>query len=235
MARLTGMSTGMKANAEGLGRRLIARFPALEDIAPRSRQQLLDLGTLKGLEPKQILAREGALCVYLPLVFEGGLRVYKSSEAGREITLYRIAPGESCVLTATCIMNGSGFPALAEAEEATELLLVPARLFIRLVDEDARWRRFVFGLYARRLDSVLALVEEVAFRRVDERLASYLLARSVDAGGRVQKTHAQIAAELGTSREVVTRILKDFELRGLIATRRGRIEILRPEGFGQPL
>jgi CRP/FNR family transcriptional regulator len=208
---------------------LLEAFPILSGLSPRSREPLLSQSVHRSLPPGEILVRAGRECSYLPLVLTGTLRIYKANEAGREFTLYRIEPGESCILTATCILSGGIFPAIAEAEVATEVLLIPARLFARLVEEDADWRRFVFGLYSRRLDDVLALVEEVAFQHVDMRIASHLLARASKSGSVVRQTHARIASELGTSREVVTRILKDFEAQGLVATRRGAIDILRPQ------
>ncbi len=192
------------------------------------RQILTARGIRKTIADGEVLVSEGTACSYLPLVLKGTLRIFKNSEAGRELTLYRIEEGESCVLTATCILNGGSFPAIAVAEGETEVLLVPSRLLTSLVEENAEWRAFVFGLYARRLEGVLALVEEVAFRHMDARLASLLLRRS-EGQPSVDMTHARIASELGTSREVVTRILRDFESEGLIVTRRGGIGILSAE------
>ena len=182
-----------------------------------------------------MLVRPGNECAYLPFVLKGALRIYKTSETGKELTLYRIEEGESCILTATCILSGGSFPAMAEAEGATEVMLLPARLLVSLVEEHAEWRKFVFGLYSQRLEIVLALVEEVAFHHVDARIAAYLVRTAGSRQKVVDRTHAEIASELGTSREVVTRILKDFESAGLIATLRGRIRILKPadlEGKG---
>ncbi len=203
------------------------RFP--EAIPAALRETLAANGIRKVIGDGEILVRAGTECVYLPLVLRGTLRIFKNSETGRELTLYRIEEGESCVLTATCILNGGSFPAIAVAEGETEVLLVPSRLLTRLVEQSPQWRAFVFGLYARRLEGVLALVEEVAFQHMDARLASLLLRRAEERDGTVSMTHARIASELGTSREVVTRILKDFEAGGLIVTRRGGIGILKPE------
>ena len=161
-------------------------------------------------------------------MLKGTLRIYKTSETGKELTLYRIEQGESCILTATCILSGGSFPATAEAEGATEVMLVPSRLLESLVEEHGEWRKFVFGLYSQRLEVVLALVEEVAFHHVDARIAAYLIKTARGRQNVVDRTHAEIASEIGTSREVVTRILKDFESSGLIATLRGRIRILKP-------
>jgi CRP/FNR family transcriptional regulator len=185
----------------------------------------------KSLDDGDVLVRDGKECAYLPIVLKGTLRVFKNSETGKELTLYRIAPGESCILTATCILNNGSFPATAVAEGDTDVLLVPSKLLSRLVDESAQWRRFVFGLYAKRLEIVLALVEEVAFHHIDSRIAAFLLRLASGRSGFVRTTHVKIASELGTSREVVTRILKDFEAEGLIVTRRGNVEIVRPDGL----
>jgi CRP/FNR family transcriptional regulator len=201
-------------------------FPFLQSIPPRSREVFLTQAVRKSLANKQVLVRDGNECAYLPFVLEGTLRVFKISETGKELTLYRIERGESCILTATCILNGNRFPAIAEAEQRTEVLLVPARLLVRFVEEYAEWRRFVFSLYSKRLEIVLSLVEEVAFHHVDMRIAAYLLKSAKGHQGIVSRTHAEIASELGTSREVVTRILRDFEADGLIQTLRGKIKIL---------
>jgi CRP/FNR family transcriptional regulator, anaerobic regulatory protein len=170
----------------------------------------------------------GSECVYLPFVLDGSLRIYKVSETGKEMTLYRIEQGESCILSATCILNGGSFPATAKAERETQILLLPAPLLNRLVESDAACRRFIFDQYARRLNAVLSLVEEVTFHHMDMRIAAFLLKNATENGAAVSRTHSEIAAELGTSREVVTRILADFEIDRVISTSRGRISILKP-------
>jgi CRP/FNR family transcriptional regulator len=210
---------------------LLQAFPFLKTVPAASREAFLAAVLGKELDDRQVLVSGGAECAYLPLVLEGALRVYKTSQSGRELTLYRIERGESCILTATCILTAGGFPAIAQSEGRSVVALAPARLISRLVEEHAEWRRFVFGLYAKRLDMMLTLVEEVAFNHVDSRIASYLL-KSAD-GQTVGRTHAEIASELGTSREVVSRILKDFEAAGLVDTLRGRIRILGSEGLRQ--
>jgi CRP/FNR family transcriptional regulator, anaerobic regulatory protein len=212
-----------------LHERLIETFPFFSTLPPRSRDAILSKAVGKKLAHKQVLASGGAECAYLPFVLDGTLRIYKASESGREITLYRIERGESCVLSATCILNGGGFPAIAEAEGDTEVALLPARLFTRLVEDNVLWRRFMFDLYAKRLENVLTLVDEVAFHHMDSRLAAHLVRQAGTRQKVVTMTHGEIAAELGTSREVVTRILSDFEADGLIATSRGRIRIHKPD------
>lgn len=205
-------------------------FPVLAALPAAVQRDMLARAVRRRLNDGQGLVSAGATCTHLPLVLEGSLRVFAMSGSGREITLYRIGRGESCVLSATCIVRGDRFPAIAAAEGTADVLLVPADVAARMVEEQPAWRRFVFDLYARRLGEVLTLIEEVAFQRVDERLAAHLLARA-PGGGPVLTTHAAIADELGTSREVVTRILADFEARGLVSLHRGHIDVSRPAGL----
>jgi CRP/FNR family transcriptional regulator, anaerobic regulatory protein len=214
-------------------KRILGAFPIFAALPPKTREALLSNAVTKKLESKQVLVRDGGECRYLPFVVEGTLRLYKTSPAGREITLYRIQKGESCILSATCILNEGSFPAIAEAEGPTEVLLVPSQVIAEYVDDNPDWRRFLFGLYAKRLDEVLTLVDEVAFHHMDSRLAAWLVRHSAGSPGTVGATHGQIADELGTSREVVTRILADFEADGLIETSRGRVRLSRPEGLRQ--
>lgn len=216
----------------GLQDRVMQAFPSIQTLPEPSKRLLFSQAVRRSLDHKQVLVSGGNECAYLPLVLEGCLRIYKVSEAGRELTLYRIERGESCILTTTCILNGGSFPAVAEAEGSTEVVLVPARLLLRLFDQDEHWRRFIFGLYSKRLEMVLALVEEVAFHHVDARVAAYLARGAQGPEHLVEKTHGEIASELGTSREVVTRILRDLEAQGLVATMRGKIKVLRPEDLG---
>ncbi len=203
-------------------------FPFIATLPARLREALGAQSIRKTLENRQVLVSGGSECAYLPFVLGGALRIYKVSEAGKEVTLYRIEQGESCILSATCILNGGSFPAIAEAEGHTQILLLPAPLFNRLVEEDAACRHFIFDQYARRLDAVLMLVEEVTFHHMDMRIAAFLLRHINENGAAVSRTHGEIAAELGTSREVVTRILSDFEIDKMISTSRGRIAILKP-------
>ncbi|HUJ76113.1 MAG TPA: Crp/Fnr family transcriptional regulator [bacterium] len=205
--------------------RLLQAFPFLRDVPPRSLEELRGQAVHRSLAHKEILVRDGRECAYLPFVLQGALRVYKASDTGKELTFYRIEKGESCILTTTCILSGGIFPAIAEAEGATEVLLVPSKMLLRLVDESPHWRRFVFSQFTQRLTSALTLVEEVAFRHVDDRLAAFLV-RAAGAGSTVRRTHGGLADELGTSREVVSRILKDFESAGIVTISRGSIRIL---------
>ncbi|WP_078486100.1 Crp/Fnr family transcriptional regulator [Solemya velesiana gill symbiont] len=168
---------------------------------------------------------EGSRCSHLTLVISGTARVYKLGENGREITLYRVDPGESCILTASCILSNQPFPAFAVSESPMEAALIPAPEVNQWLAYSEAWRQYVFGLISRRLSNIINVVEEVVFRRMDRRIADYLLKRVSNDEERLQITHQEIASDLGTSGEVVSRILKDLETSELIHTTRGTIEI----------
>ena len=203
--------------------RLAELFPGLN--RPELAGRLLASASRLSLPAGHSICREGNSCTHLPLVLSGTARVYKLGESGRVITLYRIGPGESCILTASCILSGRHFPALAATETALEVLAVPAPLVLEWLASSADWRAYVFGLVAQRLAEVISVVEDVAFRRMDQRLADHLLF-AADSGTTLAATHQQIADDLGSSREVVSRVLKDFEQRGLVTLGRGQLQIL---------
>jgi CRP/FNR family transcriptional regulator len=173
---------------------------------------------------------EGDSIDAIALLLSGVVRVYKIGETGREITLYRFGHGESCILTANAILSQGSFPAIATVEKNAEAVLVPAESFRGWVSRYEPWRDFVFDLFAQRLASVIAVVEEVAFRRMDGRVAALLLHRG-EMQNPLHITHQEIASELGSSREVISRLLEDFDARGVIRTQRGMIEILDFEGL----
>lgn len=168
---------------------------------------------------------EGDRVDAIALLVSGVVRVYKIGETGREITLYRFGSGESCILTANAILRNQLFSAIATVEQDAEAVMIPAGTFRDWVRRHERWLEFVLDLLSQRLSSLVEVVEEVAFRRMDFRVAGLLLERS-----RTQNplniTHQEIAAELGSSREVISRILENLTRRGLIRLGRGTIEII---------
>jgi CRP/FNR family transcriptional regulator, anaerobic regulatory protein len=174
---------------------------------------------------------EGQQCAHLAMVMDGVGRVYKLSPSGREITLYRINSGESCVLTASCIMSQNTFPAMAATETAVSAILVSPKNVREWFCKDPQWQKFIFGLLSYRLNDIISVVEEVAFKRIDVRIAEQIV-RNLGQGNRVmQKTHAELAADVGSSREVISRILKDFAERGLVNLTRGSIEVIDVESI----
>lgn len=169
----------------------------------------------------------GQACPGFPVLLEGSVRVGLASPDGRQLELYRVEPGEVCVVSATCLFAGRTSMAVGEARSATRLRLISPADFEQLCEQDAEVRRYVMGLLAERMAELFALVEAVAFQRLDQRLAALLLAR----GPVLAQTHQQLAAELGTVREIVTRLLRRFERDGLLRLGRERIELLDRAGL----
>jgi len=166
----------------------------------------------------------------IALLLSGVVRVYKIGETGREITLYRFGLGESCILSANAIMSEKSFPAIATVEEDAEAVMIPADVFREWVNKYELWREFVFELLSERLSTVMTVVDEVVFKRMDRRVASFLL-NQAQVQNPMRVTHQEIAAELGSSREVISRILEDFSKEGSIESSRGTIEVLDFEGL----
>lgn len=206
-----------------LREKIFKLFPLFGKAEAEVKAELFEHGKLAELPADQFLCLEGNKCSCIPLVLEGRARVYKLSEAGREITLYRVEPGQSCIMTASCILSGVEFPAFAATETQVEAIVIPPDILHRWVNQYEVWRQFLCSMLASRLSEVIAVVEEVAFQRVDTRTAEYLL-QSAGADGAIKKTHLDIATDIGTSREVVSRILKEFEHKGLITLARGEIQ-----------
>jgi CRP/FNR family transcriptional regulator len=213
-------------------RRLRDNFPFLVGAPPSLADRLVAAGTRVSLPAGHHICREGDPCAHLAMVLSGTARVYKLGETGREITLYRVEPSQTCILTAACILSDRAFPAFASCETDVEALAIPATAVRDWLVTSAEWRGFIFELVALRLATVISVIEEVAFRRMDRRVAEYLL-RGAPRTTVVATTHQQMAYELGTSREVVSRILKELEQRGLVAVGRGRIAIVDPGGLRQ--
>jgi CRP/FNR family transcriptional regulator len=212
--------------------RMVRLFPWLRTAEPRLVHELREAAHLARIPPGRDVFAEGDGVEALALLLSGAVRVYKVAETGREITLYRFGAGESCILTANAILSQQTFPAIATVEQEAEAVLIPAAVFRDWVRRYDPWREFLFDLLAQRLASVMELVEEVAFRRLDGRIAGLLLAYS-RRGHTVTITHQQIAAELGSSREVVSRVLAHLADEGLIRQRRGSITILDAQALAR--
>ena len=173
-----------------------------------------------------VLFDEHATCGGFPFVISGALRVVKASASGRELPLYRVLPGESCIITSSCLLGHAAYNARGVAVAPTRLAVMPPPLFEALL-AFAPFRAFVFQLFAERMAELMQLVEEVAFRKLDQRLAGQLLGK----GRVVRATHRELAEDLGSVREIVSRLLKGFAEQGLVRLGREEIEILDAAGL----
>jgi CRP/FNR family transcriptional regulator len=201
--------------------RLLDLYPALAALPADVRDSVLATEAQQvKVPPGSVLFEEGAPCRGFPLVLRGAVRVARGSAGGRSIELYRVTPGELCVVSTSCLFGSRPLNAHGDTTEATDLVLLSPRGFERWVAFEP-FRRHVFGVFADRLSDLMSLAEAVAFQRLDQRLAAALLGH----GSQLRLTHQALADELGTARENVTRLLKRFEIAGWVVLGRERIDI----------
>ncbi len=210
--------------------RIVQALPILEHADPGLLREFQQTASFARIPRGRDVFIEGDQVDAIALLISGVVRVYKIGETGREITLYRFGNGESCILTANAILSQKSFPAVATVEKEAEAVMIPADTFRDWVRRYDLWREFVFELLSQRLSSVMEIVEEVAFHRLDVRVASLLTGRGLREDP-IRITHQEIAAELGSSREVVSRILEDFSAQGMVEVSRGSIKILEREAL----
>jgi len=202
-------------------------FPVLEKASDPAWQQAAAKVQLADVPRGAVLFRDGDVCAGYVMVVEGSVRVQKIDPEGREIVLYRVEQGQTCMLTTTCLLGGQAYPAEGIAETNVSLAILPTDAFDAAMAASESFRRFIFAAIGIRISDLMLLIEDVAFGRMDQRLARLLVTRSShEKGATLTYTHQGLATELGTAREVVSRLLKDFERRHLVELRRGQIEVL---------
>ena len=199
-------------------------FPLLARLDAESQQIFAASARIMTIPAGTVLFQDGTACANYLLVIEGSVRVQKVAENGREIVLYRVESGQSCVLTTNCLISHSDYAAEGVTESEVRGLALPAAAFRHLLARSEPFRDFVFSAYASRIADLLMLIEEVAFGRIDVRLAAWL-SQHGGHDGLIRATHQDIATELGTAREVVSRQLKEFERRGWVELGRGRVQL----------
>ncbi len=204
-----------------------------ESLSPELRKLAESQCQLMALEPGQVVFRAGDPCSGLPVVLAGSVKVQMTGASGNGIVLYRMGQNDMCTLSIGCLMTGVGYRAEAIAEEPSQALLVPRPLFDRMMAESKDFRGRVLASYGKRLDDLMLLVEEVAFQRMDQRLEEWL--QKHRGSGSILITHQELAVELGTAREVVSRLLKELERQGRLRLGRGKIELLAEPMKNSPL
>lgn len=202
----------------------LSHFPALAALTAHSLSELTKAARVIHARAGSRLFEPRQLPTAYLLALSGSIRVQKTSETGREMVLYRVGAGESCVLTTACLIGEEVYEAEAIAETDIEAISLPRAAFDALVAEDAAFRRFVFTSFGVRMTELLRLIDDVAFARIDTRLAHKLVELSAP-GGTITMTQQQLAAELGSAREVVSRQLQEFQRHGWIGLARGTITI----------
>lgn len=208
----------------------IENFSGLGQLEESVRRTLVDRSRIIKVPKDTVVFGPGKAPDNLLLLLDGTLRVQQVSESGREIVLYRVHAGESCVLTTACLLAYEEYSAEGITETDVQAVAIPKTVFDDLIAQSAEFRRFVFTAYSRRITDLFLVIEEVAFRRVDIRLAQKLLELAGREGG-VHATHQQLATELGTAREVVSRLLQEFQRRGWVVLSRGSVELVDQPGL----
>ena len=201
-----------------------SRLPALAELDPPVRVELARRARVVSAPAGATIFAPGQTADHLLFLLSGTVRVSQTSDSGREIVLYRVEPGQSCVMTTACLLADEAYQAEGVAETPVEAVAIPHAVFDDLASRSTAFRDLIFHAYAQRIHDLFRVINDVAFGRIDIRLAQRLLALS-RGGDTIETTHQQLAVELGTAREVVSRQLQEFQRQGWITLSRGAIRI----------
>jgi CRP/FNR family transcriptional regulator len=195
-------------------------------ISPELKAKLSELGFEKTFEENEVILRESSYIKAIPIVLQGSLRVMRTEEDGRELLLYYIKAGESCIMSFLGGIHDDTSKINAVAEEKTELLLIPIDKISLLVKDFPEWLDYIFKLYHKRFEELLDVVDAIAFKKLDERILDFVKNKAKLSNSKViNLTHEQIANELGSARVVVSRLLKQLESEGVVELGRNKITL----------
>jgi CRP/FNR family transcriptional regulator len=203
----------------------VERFPGLSRLAPEVKQMLLSQSAVVDVPHGTTIFGPGHSPENMLFLLDGTVRVQQVSDTGHEIVLYRIHAGESCVLTTACLLAFEDYSAEGIAETHVRAAAIPRALFDELVGQSKPFRDFVFAAFSKRITDLFLMIDEVAFQRLDVRLADKLIKLSQDHDV-IKTTHQMLSVELGTAREVVSRQLQEFQRRGWVEQSRGSVKLL---------
>lgn len=200
--------------------------PSLE-MSSQMRDTLYKLGTIKQYKEGDVIMNENSYIRAIPIVLQGSIRVMRVDEEGKEIFLYYIKSGESCIMSFLGGIHQETSKVKAVAEEDVEILFVPIEKASLLIKENAEWLDYIFRLYHKRFEELLSVVNEVAFKKMDDRILHYLKEKQKLSGSNdIAITHQELADELGTARVVVSRLLKQLETDGFLKLGRNKISLM---------
>jgi CRP/FNR family transcriptional regulator, anaerobic regulatory protein len=203
-----------------------ARFPDIYE--PEAREAILRHGMVMEIKAGERMMDIGQYIKFMPLVLEGALKVMREDSEGNELLLYYIQPGETCAMSLTCCMGDAKSNVRAEAEEDTLLVAIPVRYMDEWTSTFKSFKSFVMLTYQRRYEELLQTIDGIAFQKLDDRLLNALKDKSRTQGAAlIQTTHQELANELNSSREVISRVLKQMERQGMVKLGRNKIELLR--------
>lgn len=206
---------------------LLLDYPDLTENADSQCWDMLAGAKLHNFDPKTILFHENMVCDYFMLILDGCIRVFKESNEGREVTLYRVEPGQLCIHNLNSLVDGIQYPIIARAEKPVRGLAITRTAFKKALDESSSFRNYVLRTLTGRISHMADLISGFAFDRLDLRVACWLNEQFERSCGRpIKITHSDVADELGTTREMISRILKDFEHKRCLQLARGKIHLL---------
>lgn len=205
----------------------LCQFPIFKSLAPEDLDEAMRAAHVRRVMKGAAPFSTNSPCMGFSMLLSGVIRVMKLGANGREVELYRLQPGESCLISSSCMLGKANFTATAEAQTDLLIFTIPPTVFKRLMVRNAALQEFVFSQFSQRLADLMLLVEAIAFQKLDQRLASLLL----EEGPELKTSHAKLADRLGTVRDIVGRLLKNFEQRGLVGLGRERVTVLDPAGL----
>jgi CRP/FNR family transcriptional regulator len=209
---------------ESVENSLFIQFPDIYE--PEARKMLLEKGHVMHIAAGELLMDIGQYIKFMPFVLEGSLKVMREDAEGHELLLYYINPGETCAMSLTCCQGNSKSNVRAVAEEDTTFLSVPVNMLDQWTSDFRSFKSFVLLSYQRRFDELLRTIDGIAFQKLDNRLLNSLKSKASASGSKtITTTHQELASELNSSREVISRLLKSMEHEGLVILGRGKIEL----------
>lgn len=204
-----------------IAQQVAALFPVFRALPDEAWKKVVQHAQRIAVPQGSVIFEDGSPCGAFPLVLSGSVRVIKIGQNGRELLLYRVEPGEICMPTSSCMLGKTHYSARGVSESDLSVTTLPPMLFNSLISHHEPFRAFVFNFFSQRLSELMQLVEEVTFLKLDQRLAALLLAK----GSEIHSTHQMLADELGSVREIISRLLKGFEAQGMIALSRAHIRV----------
>ena len=201
-------------------------FPVWNKLSEAQQNSILNSLAFRQIKKGTVIHDGSMDCTGLLLVQSGQLRAYVLSEEGREVTIYRLFDRDICLFSASCMLRNIQFDITIEAEKNTDLWIIPADVYRQIMEESAPLSNYTNEIMADRFSEVMWLVEQIMWKSMDKRVASFLLEESaIEGGDRLTLTHETIARHLGTHREVVTRVLRYFQNEGMVKLSRGVMDL----------
>ena len=211
---------------------ILPKIPFWANLSPEEKAIVSQRALTKHFNKDQIASSNSSACLGIILILKGGVRISLISDEGREITLYRAHAGEFCVSTASCVIHQLTFEANVSAEEDTTVLVIPSSVTARLMEKNIYVRSFVFEQETERYSQTIWAIQQMLFKKFDQRLAAYFIDAYQSTGKpEIKKTQEEIARDVNSAREVVARMLKDFAAKGFVEIRRGKIVLKNAEGL----